>query len=190
MAGAAGCLLAALASGCGLPDQTSPSIVSGAHLAPQQRASAPATTVPLLPSRLPTTLYFISADSSHLVAAKQFDAHTGLAAAIGSLLAGPTSSESAAGLSTAIPDKTKLDSSSLHGPLAYLDFSKSLASVSGQEQLLAFAQIVVTATSVPGVQEVLIAVGKQVVSAPLSDGTLAQGPVGRASYASLIQSGS
>lgn len=180
---AAGALCIALvASGCGVPDQAQPVAIESARLAPYP----PALPAPTSPSASRLVVFFISSDNTHLVAVSHSDPNFGLSAAIDQLLGGPSNSELSAGVSTAIPGKTKLDASGIQGSVANLDFSKALASVSGQEQLLAFAQIVATATAVPGVQRVRITIARQAVNAPLADGTLAEGTVTRADYASLL----
>jgi spore germination protein GerM len=166
-------------AGCGIANQASPVAIGNA---------APSTTAPAQPpapaSTAAATLYFVSA-SNQLVATRA-GTLTGIGSVIEHLLAGPSSSESGAGMTSAIPTGTKLLSAGVSGTLAKLDFSDQLASVSGQEQLLAFAEIVTTCTSLPNVNSVEISVAGQTVNAPLPDGTLAQGPVTQSSYAGLL----
>lgn len=172
-------LLAVSAVGCGISNQGSPVPIAGASKGPT------ATTLPTDANRaVPVTLYFVS--SSNRLVATQAGTLRDISAVMNHLLAGPTRQESAAGMTSAIPSGTTLLASKAIGSLATLDFSDHLASVSGQEQILAFAQIVATATSLAGINDVQVSVSGQVVNAPLPDGTLAQGPVGRADYASLL----
>ncbi|HVA74799.1 MAG TPA: GerMN domain-containing protein [Acidimicrobiales bacterium] len=178
--------LAALATlflaSCAVPDEHSPVIIQGAQSPPHR----PAVPKPATPSSTKLTVYFVGNDSA-LVAVDRSDSYPGLNNAIGELLAGPTSAEVSGGLTSAVPVGTKLVYSSISGSTAHLDFSDSLASISGHEQLLAFAQIVVTSASIPGVSLVEISVAGEPVNAPKPDGTLAQGPVSAADYSSLLR---
>lgn len=166
-----------LLAGCGIPNEAGPVAIDSA---------VPTTAVPSSPpagSEL-VTVYFVS--TSNRLVASRAGILSGVRSAINHLLAGPSSSQSASGMTSAIPGGTKLLSATVSGSLAKLDFSDQLASVSGQEQLLAFAQIVTTATSLSNINSVEISVAGQTVNAPLPDGTLAQGPVTQASYNSLL----
>lgn len=177
-------LLVALAvtiTGCGIPDQSSPVPIDNARLPPERSAAS----LPRTPTSTSVTLYFVNT-GNRLLAVTHTAAYKGLNATIGGLLDGPTQQETSSGATSAIPAGTKLISSSVNGSVAQLDFSNVLASVSGQEQLLAFAQIVATATTIPGINAVQVAVAGQSVNAPLPDGTLAQEPVTRSNYTSLL----
>lgn len=175
--------LSAAAGGCGIANQSSPVVINHASLPPARST----TSLQRAPTSIPVTLYFVNANNL-LVKATHSEAYQGINAAVNALLAGPNSQESSAGVTSAIPASTKLLSVSIQGTIVELNFSNALASVSGNEQLLAFAQIVATATTLPGVDTVQIAITGQSVNAPLPDGTLAQGPVAKANYASLLAS--
>lgn len=178
---AAAVAAASLLAGCAVPDQSQPDIISSS------RAAAQPTAVSLPPTKTSTrvALYFVNG-SNLLTAVYRSNPVGGLERTVTALLAGPTNQDIASGLTSAIPVGTKLESARMSGSTASLDFSQALASVSGREQLLAFAQIVVTADSLPNVARVAISVGGQAVNAPEPGGTLAQGPVTRADYAALI----
>lgn len=167
---------------CAVPDEHSPVIVGSGHSTPKRSAIPKAAA----PSSARLTVYLVGNDSE-LVPVARSDSYLGLNNAIGQLLAGPTSTEVSDGLTSAVPVGTKLVYSSISGSTAHLDFSDSLASISGHEQLLAFAQIVVTSASIPGVSLVEISVAGEPVNAPKPDGTLAQGPVSAGDYAGLLR---
>jgi len=57
--------------------------------------------------------------------------------------------------------------------------------IGGQEQILALAQVVLTATSVAGVADVRFTLEDQPVDIPRGDGTLSSGPLTTRDYASL-----
>jgi spore germination protein GerM len=66
-----------------------------------------------------------------------------------------------------------------------VDLGGSFGQVGGQEQILAVAQLVFTATSVPGIVKVQFTLGGRPVEVPAGDGTLTQGPLGRSDFPSL-----
>ncbi len=171
-----------VAGACSVPDQKAPVSISGADL------PAPPSTVAGSPSApgIQVGVYFVGSNNA-LVSVPRSDPSGDLGVAIGDLLAGPTRQEAASGVSSAVPSGTRILNSSLTGGgTAELNFGSALTSVTGHEELLAFAQIVATATSAPGVLRVQVAVEGQPVNAPLPGGTLAQRPVTRADYASVL----
>ena len=171
----------AMLTGCAVSNQSQPDIIDGTRIAarPSPVSRPPTPTAELI------QIYFVNT-SNQVVPVTRPDPGDGLSAAITAVLAGPTNQESAAGTSTAIPAGTTLDAVRRSGSTAILDFSDSLASVSGREQLLAFAQIVMTADSLTDVDRVQISIAGQAVNAPEPNGTLAQGPVSKGDYASLV----
>lgn len=182
LAGLAG-LAPLVATACSVPDQRAPVDISGANL------PAPPSTVAGSPAGpgIRIAVFFVG-NNNALVAAFRSDPSGELGVAIGDLLAGPTRREVATGVSSAIPGGTRvLNSAVTVGGTAELNFGSALTSVTGHEELLAFAQIVATATSAPGVIRVQISVEGQPVNAPLPGGTLAQRPVTRADYASVLK---
>lgn len=178
---AVGLSVLATLAGCSIPDQSSPQVIGGVTATTRVKADPrPAT-----PASARLTTWFVDS-RGRLVPVSRSDPYGGLNVAIGELLAGPTSSEVGGGLTSAVPVGTKLIYSSISGSTASIDFSSELASVSGHEQLLAFAQIVETADAIPGVSAVEVSVAGQAVNAPQPDGSLAQGPVTASTYTSLL----
>jgi spore germination protein GerM len=176
----AGLLVVTVAAlgGCAIPDQRTPVAIRTSAT-----TTSSSTTLAGEPARTVTAVFLVHA--GRLVTVER-RTRPDLDAVITHLLSGPTTAELSRGLTTAIPTGTTLESASVTGTTAALAFNNALGSISGQEQLLAFAQIVVTATARSGVDRVQIAIGGQVVNAPLADGTLAQRPVGRADYATFL----
>lgn len=178
-------LAAAVAlSSCGVGDQKTPVEISGEHI------PAPPSTVAGATRNVGRRVrVYLVANSDKLIPAVRSDPVGDVGAAVRDLLAGPSRSEVAAGITSAVPDGTKLISAQLSGGTARLDFSEPLTSLTGHEELLAFAQIVATACASPGVDQVVIYVAGQPVNAPEPNGTLAQGPVTAADYDSLLTGG-
>lgn len=178
---AAAAALSSVLTACAVADQSQPEIIKAAQ--PEARPSA--VSRPATPTSAIIQVYFVD-PSNHVKAVFRSDPAAGLSTDIAALLAGPTGQESADGLTSAVPVGTSLDSVHQSGSTAILDFTDQLASVSGHEQLLAFAQIVLTADSLPDVERVQITIAGQPVNAPEPNGTLAPGPVTKADYASLV----
>ncbi|MCL4448768.1 MAG: GerMN domain-containing protein [Actinobacteria bacterium] len=128
------------------------------------------------------------------------------------LVAGPTSAEVAAGFSTAIPSQTRVSvvslpdiattvstgasstvlssrpdtsSSTVAGRntgVVTINLNQAFSIVSGQEEVLAVAQLVYTATSIKGINGVSIELDGQPTQVPQANGTLTPGPLTRADF--------
>jgi spore germination protein GerM len=105
------------------------------------------------------------------------------------LMQPPTDAEVSGGVETAIPGQTSLLSAevtpSLIGDIAVLNLSSQFSQASGDLQVLAVAQLVYTATNIPGVVGVTFELSGQPVQVPAGNGQLvpASTPVGKADYA-------
>ena len=66
-----------------------------------------------------------------------------------------------------------------------IDVGASFADLGGQSQIVAAAQVVFTATALPGVTAVSLTVGGQQTQVPTADGSLSHGPLTRADYAGI-----
>ena len=72
---------------------------------------------------------------------------------------------------------------------AIVDLTAALVEVGGQEQILAVAQIVLTATSVPGIAQVRLLLEGQAVEMPRADGTLTADTLRAADFEVLRRAG-
>lgn len=105
---------------------------------------------------------------------------------VSSLLAGPTSGEAAAGLSTAVPSSTLLVDASVEGGTATLDLSAEFTSAGGDREIAAVAQLVLTVTELPGVTAVRFLIDGSPIPVPRGDGSLAQDPVTASDYGRFL----
>ena len=145
----------------------------------------PSTTPPTLPGATqPTegvTVFLVS--SNRLIAVgREVVPPATLFKSLNALLAGPSAQESAAGFRSAINDGTRLLSLRVQQGVATIDVSGTFVGVSGQEQILAIAQIVFTATADPSVTSVLFALDDRPVEVPRGDGTLTAAGLTRADF--------
>ena len=101
------------------------------------------------------------------------------------LLAGPTESESEAGLSTAIPTAFELDGVEVEDGIAVVTL-EGLGDQVRNDNNVAFAQIVATLDARPDIQGVRFRTGDTDLQVPRGDGSLTDAPVNRESYAELL----
>lgn len=173
-------------AGCGVGAQPHAVVIpSGAIpsglLAPPESSSPPPAV-----QTLTSTIYLVN--NTQLVAVHRSRTQTAtLHGLIDSLLRGPTDAESSAGFSTAINPSPTLNKVTVDvNGIATVDLSTSFGDIRGAEQVLATAQIVMTAVSFPGVTAVQISLDGAPVSVPLADGTLSGDPLRASDYASLL----
>lgn len=103
-----------------------------------------------------------------------------------SLLDGVTDPEELANLRTAIPPGTSTLGVRTEGATLAVDLSHEFVSVGGEEEVLAVAQIVLTATRIEGVDLVAFLVEGIPTDVPVASGALSTKPVTGDDYASLV----
>jgi len=105
--------------------------------------------------------------------------------AVRALAAGPDEAAQARGLTTAIPPSLTLSVVSLDGTVATVDLGGEANGPAGQQNTLAIGQVVLTATSVTGVDAVAFTRNGVAIQAPVGDGALADRPLVPADFAAL-----
>jgi len=193
-------LLLAVLSSCAVPSsgsyqQVAPADVPFGLNAPQTTLPATTTTVldlisiesvPIAVSE-PIDLFFIS-NSRIIKVQRNVASPANPAQALSSLVEGPNTSPEFVGLRTALPTTFTASVDVIRG-VARVDATRAfLNSLSGFDQKLAIAQIVLTLTSRPGVGQVLFSVDSKLISVPRGRGdSVASGvAVTFDDYASLI----
>lgn len=186
---AAFALLAALAA-CGVPTQDRPTVIDPTNVPNSLLATdrpEPRTTPTQTRQADPVT-YFVDAD--RLVGVKRVlpDGSTSLRlrGAIGALLTGPTETEQAAGLSTAVPNDLLLTVESTANGEATIELTGDLRNSRVEETILAVGQIVLTATAQPEIDRVRLIHNGETVGAPLIDGAIRSAPLTAADYTALV----
>ncbi len=101
------------------------------------------------------------------------------------LAQGPTRAEVAAGTRSALPDDESFQSVALSGGTATVDLSRPFTALSGNDQLLALAQIVWSLTARPGIGQVQFTLGGSAIDIPRANGSLTPSPVSRDDYLPL-----
>ncbi|MGY1650248.1 GerMN domain-containing protein [Geodermatophilus sp. SYSU D01119] len=105
---------------------------------------------------------------------------------LGRLAAGPDAGERAAALTTVLPPGTGLAVTEVADGTATVDLTGPGEVPDGEEGRLAVAQIVLTATTLAGVDAVLLTRDGEPVEAPLPTGELTDRPLTAADYAPLL----
>jgi Sporulation and spore germination len=107
-------------------------------------------------------------------------------AALAALLAGPTQSERASGLTTAIPEGTRLLGVTIANGVARVDLTSDFESAAGSRLLqLRLAQVVYTLTQFPTVKAVRFSIDGSPVSVVSGSGNVVGHAVGRDDYRGL-----
>jgi spore germination protein GerM len=104
------------------------------------------------------------------------------------LLDGPSTIQTGNGLSTAIPNRTRLISLDVSGTVATVDLSDAFGEVGGAQQVLAVAQIVYTLTDSPRISAVGFAIMGKPIEVPDGSGSLAGTPRSRSDYRQVAAS--
>lgn len=101
------------------------------------------------------------------------------------LMEGPTTAESARGLTTDVPTPTHLISLDLTGSVATVDLSSEFGDLGGSDQVLAVAQFVYTLTASPYIDAVRFAIDGKPIEVPDASGSLSAQPRTRSDYRTL-----
>jgi hypothetical protein len=168
---------------CGIAPDTKPQALSRKDV--PFDLLAPSTTIasPEAP-RVPLNVYLVGI-TGLVPVTRGVHAPATLAEALTALQAGPTDAEVTNGLRTSIPEQSSLSAGPVGFGLGTVELGSTFGQVGGQEQILAVAQLVFTATSVPGILKVQFTLDGRPVEVPAGDGTLTQGPLGRSDFPSL-----
>lgn len=169
--------VAAALAGCGVPVDRAPSALPR-HDIPfglLRPSSASTTTPSVSPAQTPVQVFLVSA-FGHLVAVSREvpAAQESLGAVLEALVRGPTNSEAAAGLQSAVPAQTVVLGATVGATgVATVNLGGTFGQLVGQAEIQAVAQIVFTATALRGVTAVtgvMFELTGQSVDVPVASG--------------------
>lgn len=109
-------------------------------------------------------------------------------AVLGVLLSGPNQSELDSRLVTQIPSGTQLLSTRVVGETLFVDITEEILELTGEALTLAVAQIVFTASEIPGVQTVRLRVNGDDQSWPRGDGQPRTGSLRTFDFPGFVES--
>ncbi len=168
-------------SACGIHAESAPR--------PLDAAAGPFRDVGQAPTPAPTgsgrALIYLVQDGHLVAVTRRVPAPPTPADALAALLSGPTGREGHAGLTTSVLTGTSLDQQS--PTAANVDVPLPVGSEYGRsDEVLGYAQVVLTLTSLPGVTSVQFLRNGQPLDVPRGDGSLARTPLTRRDYAALL----
>lgn len=184
-------LLPLAGGGCGVPAGEAPATIAPADVpyglaAPSSPAPAPSPSAPVDDQ----PVVYLVGPGNALVPRGREDAQDTTAHRLEDLLAGlaagPTAAERREGLSTALPPGVQLSVAETDDGTVTVDIGGAAEAPSGRESRTAVAQIVLTATSLPEVEGVLLTRAGTPVEAPLPSGELTSAPLSAADYAGFL----
>ena len=184
-------LTAALVTACGVPTGGDPTTIAASDV--PYGLAAPSPTPRAAPSGNPqvepSRIFLVDDDDALVARPRDTDASSRrerLEYLLTTLAEGPTGTERDEQLSTALPPEVRLTLADLSDGTATIDIDGPAEAPSGWASRRAVAQIVLTATSVPGVDAVHLTLAGEPVEAPLPSGELTSEPLTAADYAALL----
>ena len=174
-------VLALLATGCAIPTQSSPSVMPSSKVPFGLLNPHPPTTTTTQPkpsSFVPVKVFFLNSAAQLTPAVRYVAAPAPLDAIVRAMLAGPYSSESAQGITTAIPsDVAVLSVTPPQNNIVTVNLN-DVGTITGSNSELAVAQIVTTIVTASGVNTgVLFEIDGQRTSVPIANGSQVSTPV-------------
>ena len=173
-------------AGCGIGAQANPQpldakAVPYGLLSP---APHPTSSVPGLLSS--TVTIYLEGPNQHLVAVRRRVAWPAtVASVLAQLSVGPTSPESSRGLVSPASAVGPLAAGAVRNGVLSVELPASFESLDGNDQTVAAAQIVFSATTFSAVRGVLFFIGGQPAHVPNGNGSLTPGPSTRRDYLGL-----
>lgn len=178
-------LAGATLGGCGVPTDSAVRTIAPEDVPPVFSTSPESETPP--PSAGKPEIYFADAQGNLIATPYRTEQTTpkdSLQDVLSKLTSGPSSSQAAGGLSTAIPPALVLDVNDITGGRATLALGGD--QLPATDQTTAIAQIVLSATSVPKILSVQLTLNGRTLEAPLLGGALTTRPLTASDYRQLI----
>jgi len=178
----------AVLTGCGVPTGGEPSTIAATDVPYGLAESSPVPT-PVTPPEAKVDaprVYWVTAADTLVPRSREVSGTTRrarLTDLLEQLAAGPAAVERDEQLSTALPPEVRLSVTGLDGGTATIDLDALAEAPAGVSGRRAVAQVVLTATSVPGVDAVLLELAGAPIEAPLPDGALTDRPLTAQDYA-------
>ncbi|HUF33722.1 MAG TPA: GerMN domain-containing protein [Acidimicrobiales bacterium] len=146
--------------------------------------STTTTTTSPVAATVPASVYLVDGDGVLTQVRREVEAPLTIGRALESLLEQVSTAEAEEGLRSSIPSGTELrDFSAPEAGIVTIDLSSSIDNVTGEPLRRALAQIVWTATAVPEVNRILIAVDGEPREVPDGNGVSTATPLSRTDYA-------
>lgn len=168
-----------LVSACGIPVEAAPEEIV-LDLDPPPEIEEPA-----LQDLASASIYLVRSDQL-VHATRDLPTPTSPNVILASLFGGVTDPEQRADLRTSIPPGSEILGVMQEGPVLRVNLSRDFVAVGGEEEINAVAQIVLTATSIEGIELVAFELEGVPTDVPVADGALSVDPVGPGDYVELL----
>ena len=183
-------LVLAATAGCGVRSDSTARDLSASRIPYGLLEDAPTTTSTSAPTpsvaRTDVLVYFIKDDRLFKVV-RQVNAPATVAKALTALLFGVQEDEVAAEVRSAIDPTASIQARALDPATYQVDLSAEFSKGPTSEQVLALAQIVYTATALPGVTGVRFTLDGVPIEVPTGSGSLTSEPVGQDAFAEFAE---
>lgn len=182
--------LAALAAalglaGCGIGSQSQAEALPPHEVPFDLLSPAPSSaSAPRAPTAEAVILYFLR-DGRLVAVARELPAPAAVDARLSALAAGPTTAEAAEGLSSAVSAPGTAPTGLISFNKMTINLTPSFEQLATKDQVEALAQLVYTATAIPGITTVAFRIHDKPVAVPREDNSTTEGPVSRQDYRSL-----
>lgn len=177
----------AASGACGIAPDDQAVLESADEIPFDLLGTAPPTTEPSSsPVGTPAQLCLVAGQQQIVVTARVLEPGYDTADLVAALAAGPTVTERAYGLTSALADPDTVRGVRLEGGVATVDLDRAFAEVPTADQLDVVAQLVCTLTGQPGIGQVRFTVDGRPVEVPRGDGSATSEPVTRADFRTLI----
>jgi spore germination protein GerM len=175
-------VLAALAAaGCSIPTQGAPSAIPPTRVPFGLLDKHPPTTTTVPPKvYVPVTVYFFGPTNQLQPVGRNVSTPAPITAILAAMLAGPSKSEAASGIATAIPNSVAVLSATANasGTVVTVNMNTAFGAITGNNAEEAVAQTVATVAAAYGPSTgVLFEIAGQRTSVPVANGSLKPGPV-------------
>jgi spore germination protein GerM len=176
-------LLALVAAGCAIPTQSTPSTMAPSKvpfgLLNPHLPTTTTTTQPKPASYVPVTVYLLDPSDKVTAAVRYVASPAPLDVIIRTMLDGPTSPETAQGVTTAIPsDVALLTVAPPQNGIVTVNMNTAFGTITGNNTELAVAQIVATVVAATSNSTgVLFEIDGQRTSVPIANGSFVSAPV-------------
>jgi spore germination protein GerM len=184
--------VAVVAAACAIPTQSEPSAIASSRVPFHLLDPHPPTTTTTQPkpaSYVTVKVFYLNANANDRLqpVVRYVSAPAPLVSIISALLAGPSSGDSAAGLTTAIPNDVTVLSATSTGPnVVTVNFNNAFGQITGTATEEAVAQVVATVAAETGAGTgVLFEIEGQHTSVPVANGSEVAGPVYLLDFANI-----
>jgi spore germination protein GerM len=134
-------------------------------------------------------LIYFARDRRLVATSRKLPPDSSLSRILDALGRGPNRNEVEAGLRSGLPDESRFPDVSIARGTATVDLDRRFTALSGEDQVIALAQLVYTITGRPGIGLVRFTLDGRLTEVPRANGELTSGPVSRDDFAAVAPIG-